>query len=494
MGGGSSFAPSTEGVWFAMSRGETEEQAVTALAEQRAQASNGTTSATDPTALEAKRDELRAAGVDYCLSAYVDVHGVPKAKAVPIGHFSKMMKGSELFTGAAIDGLGQGPSDDELSLWPDLDAITVLPWQRSVAWAPGLLHLHDQPYPMDSRGVLKRQVDRAAEHGLVFNLGIETEFFLVRREGDGIRPANPTDVLPRAAYDVAGLLENLPFLNQLIRYMDELGWDVHSFDHEDANSQFELDFSYTDGLRMADRFVLWRLMTKLLAREHGVEVTHMPKPYPDRTGNGGHFNMSMADIETGRNLFEADEDPRGAGVSNLAYQFIAGVLRHAPAICAVTNPTVNSYKRLIKSGSMTGYTWAPVYISYGANNRTHMMRVPGGGGRVESRAVDTACNPYLAAAMLLGAGLEGIEQGLDPGDPIALNMYDQSDVQLAAMGVSVLPRTLLEAVEAFDDDPLGEEIMGPDLKASFVELKSREWWDYHNTVSAWEYDRYLTFF
>ena len=200
--------------------------------------------------------------------------------------------------------------------------------------------------------------------------------------------------------------------------MNQLGWDVHSFDHEDANSQFELDFSYTDVMSMADRFVLWRLMTKLLARQYGFEATFMPKPYADRTGNGGHFNMSMSDLETGSNAFDDPDDPRGAGVSKLAYQFIAGVLAHAPAISAVTAPTVNSYKRLIKTGSMTGFTWAPVYISFGANNRTHMLRIPMGGGRVESRAVDTACNPYLAAAILLGAGLEGIENDLDPGDPI----------------------------------------------------------------------------
>ncbi len=194
----------------------------------------------------------------------------------------------------------------------------------------------------------------------------------MQREGSGITPANPKDTLPRAAYDVAGLLENLPFMDELIRYMNELGWDVHSFDHEDANSQFELDFSYTDVMTMADRFVLWRLMTKLLARKYGFEATFMPKPYADRTGNGGHFNMSMSDLDDGRNVFDDPDDPRGAGVSELAYRFIAGVLRHAPAISAVTAPTVNSYKRLIKTGSMTGFTWAPVYISFGANNRTHM--------------------------------------------------------------------------------------------------------------------------
>src|SRR4051794_5211129 len=164
-----------------------------------------------------RREQLHADGVRYCLSAYTDVHGVPKAKAVPIDHFTRMMKGSELFTGAAIDGLGQGPADDELSVWPELDAVTVLPWEPTVAWAPGQLHFHDEPYPMDSRTVLRQQTDRLATHGLKMNLGIETEFFLVNRTpGAGITPANPKDVLARAAYDITGLLENLPFLDELV--------------------------------------------------------------------------------------------------------------------------------------------------------------------------------------------------------------------------------------------------------------------------------------
>ncbi|MBA2311799.1 MAG: type III glutamate--ammonia ligase [Actinobacteria bacterium] len=443
---------------------------------------------------EKKREDLREQGVRYCLSSYVDVNGINKAKAVPIDHFTGMMKGSELFTGAAIEGLGQAPSDDELSLWPDLDAITILPWDQTIAWAPGYLHYHGQPWPMCSRTVLKQQVDRAAELGFTFNLGIETEFYLVRRANGRISPANPKDVLPKAAYDVVGLLENMPYMDEMITYMNALGWDVHSFDHEDANSQFEFDFSYSDGLSMSDRFVLWRMAAKTVARKHGFEATFMPKPYGDRTGNGGHFNMSIADISTDKNLFARDDDPRGCGVSDLAYQFLAGVLRHAPSIVAVTCPTVNSYKRLVKTGSMTGYTWAPVYISYGDNNRTHMLRIPTGSPRVESRAVDTSCNPYLGAAMMLAAGLEGIEQKLDPGDPIGVNMYEQSDEDLERMGVSVLPRTLLEAVEAFDADPLGEQVMGPDLKRAYTDLKLSEWWSYHNAVSEWELDRYLTFF
>ena len=444
--------------------------------------------------LRGKQESLADAGVEYCLAAYVDVHGIAKAKAVPIEHFVAMMNGSELFTGAALDGLGQEPSDDELSVRPDLDAIRILPWEPTVAWAPGQLYFHDEAWPMDSRTVLRRQVDRAAALGFTFNLGIETEFFLVQRRDGTVVPANPKDILAKAAYDIVGLLENMTFMDELIKYMNILGFDVHSFDHEDANSQFEFDFSYTDAMGMADRLILWRMMTKTLARKYGCEATFMPKPYADRTGSGGHYNMSIADINTGTNLFADSDDPRGGGVSTLAYQFIAGVLAHAPAICAVTASTVNSYKRLIKTGSMTGFTWAPVYISYGNNNRTHMLRIPMTSPRVESRAVDMATNPYLGAAMMLAAGLEGIERKLDPGDPIPHNMYLQSERQLDDMSVGTLPRTLIEAVEAFEADPLSEAVMGPELKRSYAELKREEWWDYHNAVSAWELDRYLTFY
>ena len=448
----------------------------------------------DRSEYESKREELKAAGIRYCLAAYTDVHGVGKAKCVPIDHFGSMMRGSELFTGAALDGLGQGPADDELSIRPDLKRIVELPWMKGFAWAPGHLYYHQEPWPMCSRVVLQRAVDRAAAMGYVFNLGIETEFYLVRRQDGGIVPANSRDVLAKAAYDIVDLLENMPFMDEVIGYMNQMGWDVHSFDHEDSNSQFEFDFAYTDVMSMADRQTLWRMMMKEVARKHGFEVTLMPKPYANRTGTGAHFNMSLADIKTGANLFADPKDPRKCGVSRLAYQFIAGVLAHAPAITAVAAPTVNSYKRLVKSGSMTGFTWAPIFRSYGGNNRTHMLRIPLTSPRLESRAVDATSNPYLAAAAYLQAGLDGVEQNLDPGEPRRENMYVLSDAELEERGVKTLPRTLLEAVEAFDADPLMEQAFGPELKRSYVELKSTEWWDYHNSISPWEIDRYLTFF
>ena len=441
-----------------------------------------------------KRDELRQHGVKYVLAAYTDVHGVGKAKSVPIDHFTTMMRGSELFTGAALDGLGQEPSDDELSVRPELDRIVRLPWQREVAWAPGFLYYHGEPWPMCSRVVLQRAVDRAAALGLVFNLGIETEFYLVRREDGAVVPANPADALAKAAYDIVDLLANLPFMDEMIGYMNELGFDVHSFDHEDSNSQFEFDFAYADCMTMSDRQTLWRMMMKQIARRHGFDVTFMPKPYGNRTGTGAHFNMSLADGESGENRFADPDDPRDNGLSQLGYQFIAGLLAHAPAITAVACPTVNSYKRLVKTGSMTGFTWAPIFRSYGGNNRTHMLRIPLTSPRVESRAVDATCNTYLGAAAYLHAGLDGIENGLDPGEPLQENMYVLDDAELEARGVTTLPRTLLEAIEAFDADPLMEQAFGPELKRAYVELKSQEWWEYHNDISPWEIERYLTFF
>jgi glutamine synthetase len=439
---------------------------------------------------------LRKVGVKYVMATYADGHGIAKCKAVPIEHFQQMMTGSELFTGAALDLLGQSPADDELAVFPDPAAIEPLPWRPTVAFAPGNLYLRGEPYPMCSRTVLSNQVARARERGFVFNLGIETEFYFVRLDDQG-RPSpwNPRDVLDKPCYDAIGMLESLDFLDEMVGYMNAMDWDVHSFDHEDGNGQYEFDFSYTNAIGMADRFMLFRMMAKEVARSHGYEATFMPKPWSDKTGGGAHFNMSLASSDTDANLFAVDgEDRYGCGMSELGYQFLAGILRHAPAIVAVTCPTVNSYKRLVKQGSMSGSTWAPVHISYGRNNRTHMLRVPTKSPRVESRAVDASVNAYLGAAMVLAAGLEAIDAGADPGPPIDLDMYTQSDAQIDELGVKILPRTLQEAVDAFEASPLAREVFGPDLHSAYVDFKRAEWNEYHNAVSEWEWQRYLTLY
>ena len=445
--------------------------------------------------LESLKSTLEAQGVKYALASFVDIHGMCKAKAVPLSHFGQMMRGSELFTGAALDGVPQDVSDEEVAAMPDPASATILPWNSEIAWFASDLYLEGKPFEACCRSILKRVLAQAAEMGFGFNLGIETEFFILKETADGKPiPISDRDVLHKPCYDVQGLLDNYAWVTEIVEAMNQLGWDVYSFDHEDGNGQFETDFAYTDALTMADRFTFFRLMVKEIARKHGFFATFMPKPFANRTGSGAHYNMSLADLETGKNLFESADDPRGCGLSKLGYQFIAGILRHAPAICATIAPTVNSYKRLIARGSMSGFTWAPIYICYGNNNRTNMLRIPLGGGRVECRAADISTNLYLGAAMILAAGLEGIREGLDPGEPHTENMYKQSLADLQDMGIRFLPRNLEEAIAAFAADPLSEQVMGSLMYRTYIDFKSQEWQAYHNHVSDWEIQRYLKFF
>jgi glutamine synthetase len=440
------------------------------------------------------KTDLDQKGVRYALASFVDLHGMSKAKAVPLAHLGQMARGSELFTGAALDGVPQEVSDDEVAAVPDAASLTILPWQQEVAWFASDLHLRGEPFEACSRNVLHRVRAEAAAMGYSFNLGIETEFFVLKRNGAGdLVPFSGRDSLDKPAYDVRGLLDNLPWLDELVQAMNGLGWGVYSFDHEDGPGQFETDFDYAEVLTMADRLTFFKLMAKEIAHRHGLIATFMPKPFGDRTGSGAHYNMSLADLTSGENLF-VDPEGKPAAVSRLAEHFIAGILRHAAAICAVIAPTVNSYKRLVAQGSMSGFTWAPVFVCYGNNNRTNMLRIPSPGGRVECRAADISCNPYLGGAMILAAGLEGIREQLDPGDPNLVNAYTLTPEQLAERGITMLPRTLGEAIEAFAADPLSRRVFGDALFDSFVAYKREEWQSYHCTVSDWEMKRYLEFF
>jgi len=445
--------------------------------------------------LEALKKSLEEQGVKYACASFVDIHGMCKAKAVPLSHIGQMMAGSELFTGAALDGVPQDVSDSELAAHPDPNSMTILPWNPQVVWFASDLYLSGKPFEACCRSILKKVLAEAAKMGFTFNLGIETEFFILKETEDGKAvPVSERDTQNKPCYDLQGLLDNYTWVTEIVEAMNSLGWDVYSFDHEDGNGQFETDFAYCDALKMADRFTFFRLMVKEIAKKHGYFATFMPKPFANRTGSGAHYNMSLADINTGDNLFTDSDDPRGCGLSKLGYQFIAGILKHAPAICAVIAPTVNSYKRLVPRGSMSGFTWAPVYICYGNNNRTNMLRIPLAGGRVECRAADISTNLYLGAAMILGAGLEGIKQGLDPGAPHTENMYTHSLDKLAKMGIKFLPRNLAEAIAAFASDPLSEKVMGSLMYRTYVDFKTQEWEEYHNHVSDWELQRYLKFF
>lgn len=441
------------------------------------------------------RRSLEERGVRYLFSSYVDLHGVPKGKLVPIAHIEQMMAGSELYTGAALEGVPQDVSDEEVSSHPDPASCLVLPWQPDTAWFASNLWCKGQPFEACSRTILSRQMDRAAKLGFVPQLGMEAEFFVLEDDANGgYRPVSRRTNLDKPAYDVVRLIDNMHWMRELIEAMNDFGWDVYSLDHEDGIGQFEIDFTYADMVTMSDRFVFFRMMAHEIARRHGYFASFMPKPFADRAGSGAHFNMSFKDIRTGRNAFLDESDPRGCKLSTLGYRFIAGVLRHMPAICAVVAPTVNSYKRLILKGSQSGFTWAPIFVCYGNNNRTNTLRIPLAGGRVELRAADSACNPYLGAALVLAAGLDGIENELDPGAPHTDNMYVKTEEELRELGVGYLPRTLEQALDGFENDPLATEVFGAVMRDTWLEWKRNEWLSYTFHVSDWEKDRYLKMF
>jgi glutamine synthetase len=279
------------------------------------------------------------------------------------------------------------------------------------------------------------------------------------------------------------------------RYCNDLGWGNYANDHEDANGQFEQNFTYADALTSCDRAIFFRYMVHTLAEQRGMIATFMPKPFSNLTGNGCHFHMSLWDGET--NLFLDETDPRGLGLSQLAYGFIGGLKKHARAYSAVTAPTVNSYKRLKVGTTASGATWSPVWISYGYNNRTQMLRIPAP-GRIEDRTVDGSCNPYLAAAAVLAAGLDGIENGLDAGDPNADNLYTVPYDELRARGLEALPSNLLEATHELRQSEVLRAALGrgrdEDYVDYFIRVKREEWDRYHEQVTAWEIDEYLTRF
>src|SRR5690606_20499617 len=384
--------------------------------------------------LAALQADLKARGVKYCMGAYVDIHGIPKGKVVPIDHLPQMAAGSELYTGYALDGLGQKPNDDEIASVPDLTHIIQLPWQKEVAWMPADNTFKGQPYPLSTRVALKNQLAKAAELGLGMNLGIECEVYLLRQNGDGtLSVPHANDKLVKPCYDLRAFMDNFTWLDKVATTINDLGWDLYSLDHEDANGQFEFDFMYADALTSADRFIFFREMAKQYAREEVLIATLMPKPFANKTGNGAHFNMSLHHLASGANMFACNpkDDPRGLGLTETGYHFIGGILKHGKALCAVFAPTVNSYKRLVRQGAMPYFTWAPVFNSYGSNNRTNSVRVPMGGGRCESRNADGAVNPYLAAALALAAGLDGVRNKIDPGKPQEDNLYELSDGQRA---------------------------------------------------------------
>lgn len=427
-------------------------------------------------------------GIRFLLCSFVELAGTPKAKLVPATHIGETARDGAGFAGFAAGDLNQGPQDADICSVPDFRGMTVLPWKPEVAWVPGNLFVDGKPWPFCPRTTLCRQVDALRQRGWTLNAGVEPEFMLLTREGGQFRPWDALDTLGKPCYDLRALHRNLDLMTALVGSMQDLGWQPYATDHEDANCQFEINWTYSDALTTADRHVFFKWMVKTLAEQRGLFATFMPKPFEHLTGNGSHFHLSLASPGSGENLFLDKDDP--LGLSQTARWFLGGVLHHAAGLAAIVAPTVNSYKRLVRRATRSGATWAPVYITYGASNRTQMIRIPGP-GRIEVRVVDGAANPYLAPAALLAAGLDGIDQRMDPGPPNNTNLYEASDEYLADQKIGFLPATLAEALDEFSDDRILREALGEEYAAYYLAVKREEWRAYHQSVSAWETDRYL---
>ena len=445
------------------------------------------------------RQRMRDDSIEHLLAQFVDINGSPKVKMVPVSHFDDVIDVGAGFAGAALPGMGQGPHSHDMMARIDLDTYTPLPWREGVARFASDLYVDDEPHLFCPRQNLKRVLSAIEEEGYVFNVGIEPEHFLVTRNGDGsISTWDPNDVdsLAKPCYDFKGIAGVMDYLRDMMEGMNRVGWDVYQSDHEDANGQYEINFVYTDALTTADRYTFFKMMTSQYAQKYGAIATHMAKPFTDRTGSGGHIHFHLADAATGENLFLDEEDPQGLGLSQLAYHFIGGIFDHASALCCVASPTVNCYKRLQVGaglfGSRSGFLWTPAFVSYGDNNRTQMIRTAGP-GHLEDRTISAACNPYLALAAYVTAGLDGIDRGLDPGQPNLGNMYDLGLDEIRRRGIRLLPQSLAEALEELRNDALIQESLGP-IYNEFASLKEAEWKEYHRQVTRWELDRYLTMF
>ena len=425
-------------------------------------------------------ETARERGIKYFLIAYVDLFGVLRAKLVPAVAINGMMRSGAGFAGFAT-WLDMTPADPDVMAMPDPASLVQLPWKPEVAWLAADPWMDGRPVEQAPRNVLKRVVADAAADGYGMKTGVECEFFLLAPDGSAI--ADGADRAVKPCYDQGALMRRYDVIAEICDGMLALGWEPYQNDHEDANGQFEMNWAYDDALVTADRHAFFKYMVKSVAEKHGLRATFMPKPFADLTGSGCHAHVSL--WRDGTNLFE---DRRGElGISRLGYRFLGGVLAHADALCALTNPTVNSYKRINAPRTVSGATWSPNTITYAGNNRTHMIRIPDA-GRFEFRLMDGAANPYLTQAALLAAGLDGIAHQRDPGKRLDINMYADGH---RARGIKKLPLNLLDAIRTTQKSRILRTALGDEVIDSYAKLKLRQWDAYSAAISPWEREQTL---
>ncbi len=420
--------------------------------------------------------------VKFFLFNFTDLFGTQRAKLVPAQAVASMQKSGAGFAGFA-SWLDMTPAHPDMFVMPDASSVIQLPWKPEVAWVAGDPWMDGEPVAQAPRNVLKRLMAEAGEQGLLPKSGVEPEFHLISADGTTISDARDTQEKP--CYDQSAVMRRYDVISEICSTMIELGWGPYQNDHEDANGQFEINWDFNDALTTADQHCFFKFMVKSIAEKHELRATFMPKPFINLTGNGCHVHLSVWDLKGKKNLFHDKKDE--VGLSSMAYHFLGGLMKHGEAITAITNPTVNSYKRINAPPTLSGATWSPSSITYGGNNRTHMVRVPDE-GRIEFRLADGAANPYLLQAIMLAAGLAGIEQELDPGKRLDIDMYTEGH---KVKGAKKLPLNLLDALRTFGKDKALQSALGDECSAAFIKLKTNEWNTYTRQLTQWERDTTL---
>ena len=445
--------------------------------------------------------KLEKAGVKYILSCWIDLLGIPKTKPIPISEFELLCAGKgPQFAVHSVSFVPElGPNDSDQIPVPDLDSLMICPWDKTCAWVFSDLWWEDKPYNLCPRQTLKRAVKNAEDAGYRAFCGIEPEFIVMRWEngqpvkaidddplpGEGVRPRRQA-----FGYDVEYSIDSMEFLGEMIDTLNELGWGLKDVVCEGAYSQFELDFTYTNVLQMADRLVFLRVLLKEIAKNHGMFVTFMPKPTIGDWRSGAHINFSLTSTANNKNIFEG----KNGKFSDTAYHAVGGLIRHGTEITAVACSTVNSYNGLVPIvGGFEGgvHTWAPTQMAYGDNNRSCMLRLPQNRFCIENRAADMCMNPYLSLALTTAAVMDGIKNKIDPGKPLNVNLYTLSPEEIKASKIKSLPRNLLEAIEKLQHDDFAKEVLGESMLNQFFAYKMDEWDRYHQAVSDWEVTEYL---
>ena len=421
-------------------------------------------------------------GVKYFMVSYTDLFGGQRAKLVPTQAINDMAVDGAGFAGFAT-WLDLTPAHPDMMAVPDPESAMQLPWKREVAWLASNCVMEEQPLAQAPRNVLRRLIDEAAKDGLRVKTGVEPEFFLLTPAGDKI--ADPYDNAEKPCYDQQAVMRQYDCIAEVCDYMLELGWEAYQNDHEDAIGQFEMNWKYDDVLQTADKHSFFKFMMKSVAEKHGLRATFMPKPFKGLTGSGCHAHISVWSLDGKTNAF-ADKS-KELGLSEQGRHFLGGIMKHASALAAICNPTVNSYKRINAPRTSSGATWAPNTVTWTGNNRTHMVRVPGP-GRFELRLPDGAANPYLMQAVILAAGLDGVRTQADPGRRHDIDMYQMGHTITDA---PKLPLNLLDALREFDKDTTLKSMMGEEFSSAFLKLKHKEWDSYASHFSKWETENTL---